>query len=181
MKSRAQFIAQVTPRFEVILKEICQFNGTLIYKPGIQVNSPLTTSLQDLKGQLTDYWRRSRDSDQNRGFTQRGPQMDDLSLRLEGRSAKSYASQGQQRGIVLALKIAQIEALSEKIHTRPVLLLDDVSSELDQHRTELLFTFLNQFDGQVFLTTTHEMHIPLKQKPYIWRVNAGHIIGDSHI
>jgi DNA replication and repair protein RecF len=181
MKSRADFISQITPRFEVILKEICQFDGTLIYKPGIQVSTPLTTSLQDLKGQLMEYWKKSRESDQNRGFTQRGPQIDDLSLRLEGRSAKSYASQGQQRGIVLALKIAQIEALSEKIHTRPVLLLDDVSSELDQHRSELLFTFLNQFDGQVFLTTTHEKHIPLKHDPYIWRVHGGHIIGDSQI
>ena len=181
MKSRAQFIDQLTPRFEKILKEICRFDGTLIYKPGISIESPLTTSLQDLKGLLVNYWKSSRQSDQNRGFTQRGPQTDDLSLRLEGRSAKSYASQGQQRAIVLALKIAQIETLSERLRTRPVLLLDDVSSELDHYRSELLFNFLNQFDGQVFLTTTHERHIPLKHDPYIWRVHAGHIIGDTQI
>ena len=61
-------------------------------------------------------------------------------------------------------------------HARPVLLLDDVSSELDEQRADLLFNYLKQFDGQVFLTTTHERHIPLDSSAKIWRIEAGQVL-----
>ena len=126
-----------------------------------------------------NYWRTHRNSDRQRGFTQRGPHCDDMSLQLQQHSAKAYASQGQQRAIVLALKIAQIESLSHRLKSRPVLLLDDISSELDQTRSHLLFSFLNRFEGQVFISSTHEQYIPIQHNALIWRVNAGCITGDT--
>jgi len=67
---------------------------------------------------------------------------------------RGVASQGQHRAVVLALKLAEIEVVRRARMVRPMLLLDDVSSELDRDRTAALFAFLRDHEGQVFLTTT---------------------------
>lgn len=122
---------------------------------------------------LAAAWAADRPRDRDRGFTQRGPHADDLVLRLGDRPARTYASQGQQRAMVLALKIAEIEALEAACGHAPVLLLDDVSSELDPGRTERLFEFLGGFGGQVFITTTDRAFLRIKGEQKAWRVQAG--------
>ena len=92
--------------------------------------------------------------DRERGFTSVGPHTDDLTLELGGRSARSYASQGQQRAFVLAWKVAEIENLSATLGYQPLLLHDDVSSELDPERNAYLMHYLAACGAQVFLTTT---------------------------
>jgi len=92
--------------------------------------------------------------DQERGFTSVGPHFDDLEIRIGERSAKSFASQGQQRALVLAWKIAEIENLHQTLGYLPLLLLDDVSSELDRDRNSYLMSYLSRSGAQVFLTTT---------------------------
>ena len=173
--SRASYIHSLASMYTHILHGICGFSGTLSYKLGISVSDPLASTPQSIQQQLMSYWDQHRESDLQRGFTQRGPHNDDLVLRIQDRSAKSFASQGQQRAIVLALKIAQIESLSERLQSRPILLLDDVSSELDRGRASQLFQFLKRFDGQVFLTTTHEDYIPVHEDRNLWRITAGQI------
>jgi DNA replication and repair protein RecF len=101
-----------------------------------------------------DALRDSRPKDVHRGFASIGPHRDDLVLALGGRLARTHASQGQHRGIVLALKAAEAAVIGAARGVRPILLLDDVSSELDSARTAALFAFLRDQDGQVFLTTT---------------------------
>ena len=97
--------------------------------------------------------------DQARGTTSAGPHTDDLDLMLDGKDAQKYASQGQLRAIVLALKIAEIEHLTERLGEPPILLLDDVSSELDATRNVQLFEFLDGLPAQVFITTTDPAHV----------------------
>ena len=92
--------------------------------------------------------------DREKGYTSAGPHMDDLTLSLGGRGARPYGSQGQQRAIVLALKIAEIENLRDKLGRPPLLLLDDVSSELDPEKNGHLLRHLAALPGQAFLTTT---------------------------
>jgi DNA replication and repair protein RecF len=82
-----------------------------------------------------------------------GPQRDDLKLGVDGRPARAYASQGQARSVVLALKLAELLAARER-GARPVFLLDDLSSELDQLRTGRLVRLLDELDLQVVVTTT---------------------------
>ena len=176
MITRAQYSQMLAPNFSQIFHDICGFNGGLAYKPGASIGDPLSVRPEQLQAQLIQYWGQTRANDLQRGFTQRGPHVDEISIRLNDRSARKYASQGQQRAIVLALKIAQIESLTRRNHARPVLLLDDVSSELDEQRADLLFNYLKQFDGQVFLTTTHERHIPLDSSAKIWRIEAGQVL-----
>jgi len=179
MRQRAQYLYNLSQSFVNTLYQMCQFTGSLTYKPAISIADPLTTREDILRDQLADYWSQHRANDRQRGFTQRGPQMDDFLLRLNEHPAKAFASQGQQRAFALALKISQIELLNQRLNSRPVLLLDDVSSEFDRRRAEMLFDYLDHFDGQVFLTTTHEQHIPARERAQLWRVEGGRITSEG--
>lgn len=92
--------------------------------------------------------------DRERGFTSVGPHADDLELRHGERLARAYASQGQQRALVLALKLGEIDHLAEALGRPPLLLLDDVSSELDPEKNAHLMRTLRSRAGQALLTTT---------------------------
>ena len=92
--------------------------------------------------------------DRERGFTSVGPHADDLGVTLGERPARSFGSQGQQRALVLGWKIAEIENLEAGLGFLPLLLLDDVSSELDPERNAYLMGYLAASGAQVFLTTT---------------------------
>lgn len=92
--------------------------------------------------------------DQRRKSASFGPHRDELELRVEGRAARTHASQGQQRILTLSLKIAELAAVRAVTRVEPVLLLDDVSSELDPERTAAVFQFLRETRSQVFVTTT---------------------------
>jgi len=110
-----------------------------------------------------------------RGTTSAGPHTDDLDLVLDGRDAQKYASQGQLRAIVLALKIAEIEHLTERLGDTPILLLDDVSSELDATRNAQLFDYIDQRPGQVFITTTDARHVRIAGPRRDFRMASGTI------
>lgn len=98
--------------------------------------------------------QRRRERDLRRPSPGFGPHRDDLVLSLNGHPARLVASQGQHRALTLALKAAEAECIAQVRSLEPVLLLDDVSSELDAARTLALFSFLGRTGSQVFLTTT---------------------------
>lgn len=95
-----------------------------------------------------------RERDRLRRSASFGPQRDDFSLDVAGRAAKAYASQGQQRLLALAIKMGELECVAEASRAEPLLLLDDVSSELDPTRTGAVYDFVRQSQSQVFVTTT---------------------------
>jgi DNA replication and repair protein RecF len=107
-----------------------------------------------LAGALRDALAERRRRDLDRGFSSVGPHVDDVTVTLGGRSARAYASQGQQRALVLGWKIAEIENLEASLGFLPLLLLDDVSSELDPERNAYLMSYLAESGAQVCLTTT---------------------------
>jgi DNA replication and repair protein RecF len=108
--------------------------------------------------------------------TQVGPHRDDVVFELEGRDAGTYASQGQLRAIMLAWKTAELQVLGRAHGDLPILLLDDVSSELDPQRNEFLFDHLATLAGQCFITTTHPGHVLLRQHRADYRIANGEII-----
>jgi DNA replication and repair protein RecF len=124
----------------------------LAYRPavGIQVEG----SEEDIAARLSDALSHRIVRDREKGYTSVGPHMDDLGLSLGGNGARAYGSQGQQRALVLALKIAEIENLRDKLGRPPLLLLDDVSSELDPEKNAHLLRHLAALPGQAVLTTT---------------------------
>jgi DNA replication and repair protein RecF len=113
----------------------------------------VATAPDDEESYLT-MLQNSRAGDLHRGSARIGPHRDDLELTLDGQPLRQVGSQGQHRAAVLALKIAEIAAIERARGARPVLLLDDVSSELDADRLRAFFSFLQREEGQVFLTTT---------------------------
>jgi DNA replication and repair protein RecF len=101
----------------------------------------------------------SRPADFARGCTTVGPHRDDLEFRLDGRRAAAHASQGQLRALCLAFKIAEVRLLRTASGEDPVLLLDDVSSELDASRNHNLIELLGVASGQAIWTTTERRHL----------------------
>jgi DNA replication and repair protein RecF len=95
-----------------------------------------------------------RERDAHRPSASFGPHKDELLLELGGYAARGSASQGQHRALTLALKAAETACIAGVRGVEPILLLDDVSSELDGKRTAALFAFLARSRGQIFLTTT---------------------------
>jgi DNA replication and repair protein RecF len=98
-------------------------------------------------------------SDLQRGFTGHGPHRDELSLRRAGRELRAYGSRGQQRLGLLALLLAEREVLTESRAAPPLMLLDDVMSELDATRRGRLVEVLRA-GGQSVVTTTELAHVP---------------------
>lgn len=115
--------------------------------------------------------------DMRRGFTSVGPHLDDLILEIAGRPARVHASAGQCRALVLAMKIAEIRSLESHLGEPPVLLMDDVSSELDATRNRALMAHLDALGGQVFLTTTSADFIRLTAPRQIAQISAGQLTG----
>jgi DNA replication and repair protein RecF len=102
-----------------------------------------------------------------------------MDILLGGQSARRFASQGQQRLLALSLKIAEVRVLTEATGRIPILLLDDVSSELDRERNQQLFAFLRGAGGQVFITTTHVEHILLSGDRSDYEMKDGRLTGRS--
>ena len=125
---------------------------------------------------LTKVMMKKSFDDIMRGSTKIGPQHDDLEFYINDLDAKMYASQGQQRSIVLSLKLAEINYLKEKTGTYPVLLLDDVLSELDKNRQLKLLDAINE-NVQTFITTPSISDIKedLLRKAKVFKIEDGNI------
>jgi DNA replication and repair protein RecF len=100
-----------------------------------------------------------RSADLERGFTAHGPHRDELQLLLDGVSLRAYGSQGQQRAALLALLFAERALLAERRARPPLMLLDDVMSELDAERRGLLAELLRS-GGQAVISATEPEHLP---------------------
>lgn len=125
------------------------------------------STADDLAGAL----REGRERDIRQGFTGVGPHRDDMEILLDGSSARSYGSQGQKRSIVLALKLAEAAMLDETTGEKPVVLLDDVLSELDSSRQDYLLNHLS--DCQVFITCCEPEQAQSLRGGGLYRVENG--------
>ena len=121
-----------------------------------------------------------RAADVERGFTAHGPHRDELQLLLDGASLRAYGSQGQQRVALLALLFAERRLLAERRGRPPLMLLDDVMSELDSERRDLLASLLRT-EGQSVITATEPEHVPgtALAGGGLVRVEEGTIVGGA--
>jgi DNA replication and repair protein RecF len=108
--------------------------------------------------------------DVERGFTGHGPHRDEVALSLMGRDLRAFGSQGQQRIAVLALLLAERDAIGSHREETPLMLLDDVMSELDRARREALVDLLLARPGQSVITTTDFDHVPGANSSRVARV-----------
>ncbi len=112
-----------------------------------------TRDPEGLSDSILESFRQARSDERRRGRVLTGPHRDDLDIRIAGRLARNFASQGQARSIVLALKLAELRA-AEARGDQPLFLLDDLTSELDQGRMTRLIGLLGELQSQVWITTT---------------------------
>lgn len=145
-RGRAQCAKLLEPRIEQVFSGMrrSELKLTVRYEPAGTVDE------EEFKQELT----KRRMQDLRRRSASFGPQRDDLSMTLDGLPSRSHSSQGQQRLITLALKLAELDCVMSATGLKPVLLLDDVSSELDEERTKAVFDYLSDSQSQVFVTTT---------------------------
>lgn len=127
---------------------------------------------------LAEALKKGSEEEFRRGVTIAGPHRDDLDFSVEGRIIKHHGSQGQQRTFVLALKMAEIELLQRRFLVPPILLLDDITSELDAERNANLMDFLKSGEMQVFITTTSLDNLKLNgmENYRAFRVDDGKIL-----
>jgi DNA replication and repair protein RecF len=151
MADRAVVVDDLRPRFEAHA-ELLGLAGEpeIAYRPRSRA-----TTAEELAGELAE----RVDADLERGFTGHGPHRDDLALRRDGRELRAYGSRGQQRLGLLALLLAEREVLAEERGAPPLMLLDDVMSELDAGRRKRLVDLLRT-GGQSLITTTDLAHVP---------------------
>lgn len=99
--------------------------------------------------------QQNKNHDLRLGFTGKGPHKDDFVFQLQDQALKTFASQGQQKSYLIALKLAQFEFIAQNIGIKPIMLLDDIFDKLDENRVEQLVTLVNSTSfGQIFLTDT---------------------------
>jgi DNA replication and repair protein RecF len=114
-------------------------------------------SLIEIEKQFLEILKLSRKKDIELGTTTKGPHRDDFSILINGKDSKIYASQGQQRSIVLTLKLSEVEIIKKETGYNPILLLDDVYSELDEERRIYLTKLFSKM--QTFITLTDAVDI----------------------
>jgi DNA replication and repair protein RecF len=150
--TRREAVDLLAPEFKAAAADLGLSGEALLrYVPRADVTEP-----QQLVAEL----RERRESDLARGYTGHGPHLDELSLALDGRTLRRYGSQGEQRTAVLALLFAERRALLGARRSPPLMLLDDVMSELDAQRRVQLAKRLAEGGGQAVLTATEPNHLP---------------------
>jgi len=163
MADRAAAVELLTDRFAARAEELgLDGDPAVAYRP----RSKAATA-EALAVELAD--RRAQDVE--RGFSGHGPHRDDLVLTREGRELRAYGSQGQQRLALLALLLAEREAIAGTREATPVMLLDDVMSELDRDRRARLVSLLRG-RGQSVITTTDLDQVPGADEPDVTRLSV---------
>lgn len=182
MLRRRLYLAELAPQVAATFEQVSRsgLSVQLRYEPGVsssrQAAALEAADVRALVDVLSEQLQRDRKRDLLRGFTHSGPHADDLAMDLDGRAADIHASQGQIRALVLALKIAEIQHLYRILGDPPVLLLDDVSSELDAQRNGFLFDFLRAMPCQVFITTTSPAYVQLASDRQDFHIHGGQLL-----
>lgn len=148
---RNKYIQRINDHISKIYKDLAETNGLKInYKTSIDIDFKNTDNLKD---KLKDFYNSKLENDIKYGTTRYGPHKDDFEFTVNGKNLKFFGSQGQQRMAILAFKLSEIEILLKYKNKKPIILLDDVFSELDLYKKNNLLKFLDR-ELQIIITTT---------------------------
>ena len=173
-KMRDKFINKINEYCSDIYKDIMNLQEFVIkYKPSIEID----LKNPNLKEYLQEEYNKKLDYDIKICSTSIGPHKDDIEFYLGDKNLKFYGSQGQQRIAVLALKLAEIEIFKKYKDSTPILLLDDIFSELDDKKKNNLLKYISK-NIQTIITTTdlNNLEPKLIKKSKLFNINKGNII-----
>lgn len=173
---RLRYLERFKPRLRQVYKEISSHSESADLSYTVEDGTR-----EDLAVRMTAVLERLALREKKLGMTLAGPHRDDLDFAVGERSLRSFGSQGQQRSFLLAFKAAQVMDLEEQFKDPPILLLDDLASELDSKRQEGFFQFLLHRQGQVFLTSAQQPRLSaaVRQTASFYRVDQGLINATS--
>lgn len=144
------------------------------YNPTVDVSED--TNKEKIEDIYLQTFQQLQEKEIDRGTTMVGPHRDDLTFFVNDRDVKIFGSQGQQRTTALSIKLAEIDLINEEVGEYPVLLLDDVFSELDDYRqTHLLSTFQGRIQTFVSTTSVDGINHETLKKAELFQVNNGTI------
>lgn len=150
VKNRKQYLQRLAVHAGEIYSGISSEKETLHMRYAASAGLTDDIPAEQYKQWFLQALAKARAEDIKTGCTSVGPHRDDIDFEINGVDVRSFGSQGQQRSSVLALKLAESRLISELLHDEPIILLDDVMSELDKNRQDYL---LNHLSGnQVFIT-----------------------------
>ena len=172
---RAHFIRRLQ---EVVPPIHSDFSGgrerlDLRYETVKTVTDP-EAPMRDILSQLLEHQESHRQAELDARQCLTGPHKDDLAVELDGRSAKTYGSQGQTRTAALSLKLAQREIFFQETEEYPVLLLDDVLSELDAKRQSFVLNHIQ--GGQIFITCCEEEKLEGLEQGRSFHIQGGKLV-----
>ena len=171
---RFRFIEKLNEWAQKVQTDISNGKETLKirYKTTSEITEELT--VEEIFEQLKEIYKKSQKQEIEQGTTTTGPHRDDLIFYVNDKNVQTYGSQGQQRTTALSLKLAEIELMNEITGEYPILLLDDVLSELDDNRQTHLLNSI-QDKVQTFITTTSldGVQMELLNDPLIFYVDSG--------
>ncbi|MBE7084530.1 MAG: DNA replication/repair protein RecF [Clostridiales bacterium] len=169
VKKRTEFLDKLAPYAKEVHAYLTDGAEELILRPEKRYEGEEAEIAQTLARRLANNYEK----DMRLGFTTVGPHRDDIEVLINGIDAKSYASQGQQRTSALSLKLAEVQIFKELSGEYPVLILDDVMSELDLPRRKKL---LQRIHGiQTLLTCTHAERVLYGAESHKIRIENGKI------
>ncbi|KRM75853.1 DNA replication/repair protein RecF [Secundilactobacillus collinoides] len=180
MFQRLTFLKQLETWAAQIHQEISQHRETLKFHYATSIVDDALVDTAHIYEALKAGYAAKRDKELFQRTTLLGPHRDDLKFIVNDKDVASFGSQGQQRTTALSVKLAEIDLMHEQTGEYPVLLLDDVLSELDDMRQTHLLTAI-QDKVQTFLTTTSLSGVARKliHQPKIFTINNGQIISES--
>lgn len=131
------------------------------------------SSIENIRNKLLKCYTENIDEDVKKGYTLVGPHRDDLVININGIDARSYGSQGQQRTAALSLKLSELEIIKSEVGEYPILILDDVLSELDIKRQKFLLNALKDIQTILTCTTLNDINSFHFENKDVFLVNKG--------
>ena len=180
---KSVFIYQMREKYISKLNEICPKiykditkakDFKIAYKPSINLKD---FTKETIRAAMRENLALNFEKEVKFKTTLSGPHRDDFEFLLQGENLKNYGSQGQQRVAVLSLKLSEIQVFKDYKKNNPIILLDDVFSEIDHEKKNNLLKYINR-DNQVIITTTDLDNIDekLKEKAKLIKIKKGKII-----
>jgi len=165
---RLRYIEKIIPHLRRIYRLTSGDDADvdILYRSSVLMTDDLT---EEFRRELASRFEKDR----RRGHTTFGPHRDAVGFTIRGKDTSLYASQGEAKNLALALKSSEIELVRASLGKTPILLLDDVTSELDEKRKGFLFDLLGGFSGQIFITSTSLGEIRLRGEMRVFHISAG--------
>ena len=180
ISQRVKFLSELEGYAQELHQSITQGRENLTFEYSSAVKDASTLTEVELSEALMDLYRQNQSKEIFQGTTLYGPHRDDVRFLINHKNVQTYGSQGQQRTTALSVKLAEIDLMKNQTGEYPILLLDDVLSELDGARqTHLLKTIQDKV--QTFLTTPGLSDVArnLIKEPRIFHIRDGQIIPEK--